>query len=412
MTARGIGRRGMLAGTAALAAPAIARAATPISYWHHFTSQSEFAGLRQVMDLFAKAYPGITVRQENIPNADFMAKFSAAVITGSRPDTTMITSSRLNDMLAMKGLVDITSRVDGWKLKPSFPTNCWPGISKAGKIYGVPAFSFVDWIYYRKDWFEEAGITTLPTTWAEFATVAQKLTDHGKNRYGFGMRGGDGGDIYVLEVLQSFGVEFVRDGKPAMDRAKSIEAIDWYAGLYTKLKVCPPSAPSDSYRQIMEAFRTGQTAMVWHHTGSFVEISHALKPGVQFATMVVPAGPARHVAQLSYLYNGLMKTEHADAAWDWISFWGEPDPAIAFLKQTGYFPASSIAAKDPRITGNPLYKPAIDTLGFGSLPADFAGVSGWQTQVVLPAFQSVLVGRATPAQAVDVMLKGLDHAVH
>jgi multiple sugar transport system substrate-binding protein len=39
------------------------------------------------------------------------------------------------------------------------------------------------------------------------------------------------------------------------------------------------------------------------------------------------------------------------------------------------------------------------------------GGAGWQEQVVLPEFQKVLVGRATPTQAVDAMIRGLDAAV-
>jgi multiple sugar transport system substrate-binding protein len=407
-----LGRRGVMLGAAALAAPRIARAATRINYWHHFTSQSEFAGLREIIALFGKAHPDITVVQENIPNPSFMAKFTAAVMSGSRPDTTMVISERLDDMLGMKGLVDISDRVKAWNLAPSFPDLAWQGISRQGRSYGTPAFTFVDWGYYRKDWFDEAGIAAPPRNYVEFVAAAKKLTDPSKGRYGFGMRGGAGGAKYVLDVMQSFGCQFVVDGKPALDRAKAIEAVTFYAGLATEQKVVPPSAPNDSYRQIMEAFRTGQTAMVWHHTGSLVEISQALKPGTQFMPCAMPAGPAAHVARLAYAYNGLMKADHADAAWDWVSSWGEPDPAIALLDQTGYFPASSVVLKDRRIADNPIYAPAVETLGFGSLPPSFVGAPGWSDNVVLPAFQGVLVGRATPEQAVDTMLRGLEQAVH
>ena len=412
----GLGRRGLMLGAAALAAPALAsaraEAATRINYWHHFTSQSEFAGLKDIMDLFAKAHPDITVVQENIPNPSFMAKFTAAVVSGSRPDTTMIVSERLDDMLGMKGLVDLTGRINAWPQRASFPQSAWEGITRNGKVYGAPGFTFIDWMYYRKDWFDAAGIAGPPKTYAEFVDAAKRLTDPAKGRFGFGMRGGAGGAKYVLDVMASFGCDFVVDGKPALDRAKAIEAVKFYAGLYTEQKVVPSSAPNDSYRQIMEAFRTGQTAMVWHHTGSLVEVSQALKPGVEFMSAPMPAGPAAHIGRLTYAYNGLMKADHADAAWDWVSFWGEPDPAIALLNETGYFPASSVVARDPRITGNHMYDAAVQTLGFGTLPPSFVGAPGWSDNVVLPAFQNVLVGKSTAEAAVDTMLRGLDQAVH
>ena len=37
---------------------------------------------------------------------------------------------------------------------------------------------------------------------------------------------------------------------------EELEAIDWYASLFTKEKVTPPSTPNDGFRQIVEAFST------------------------------------------------------------------------------------------------------------------------------------------------------------
>lgn len=381
-----------------------------VNYWHHFTSETEFKGMERVIALFKEQYPDIEVVQENIPNADFMAKFTAAVQADSRPDTSMVASDRLPDMVAMGGLVDLTDRVNNWELKEYFPDNRWEGISIDGKIYGVPAFTFVDWGYYRTDWFEEAGIEGPPTTMDEFLETAIKLTDPATGRYGFGMRAGDGGHGFVIDMIESFGSPIVVDGAPAIDREKAIEAVRFYSELYTVHKVVPPSAPNDSYRQIMEGFKTGQTAMVWHHTGSLTEIQGALQPE-QFGTAVKPAGPVEHIVRLSYLYNGLMKETNADAAWAWVQFWGENDPAIAFLEETGYFPASEAVATDERITSNPYYGAAIETTKIGRLPVAFIGAAGWGRDIVLPAFQKILIGSATVEQAVDEMIKGLEDAM-
>ena len=44
-------------------------------------------------------------------------------------------------------------------------------------------------------------------------------------------------------------------------------------------KAVPPSAPNDGFRQIIEGFQTGQTAMIYHHTGSYQDIASKLEPG-------------------------------------------------------------------------------------------------------------------------------------
>ena len=125
----------------------------------------------------------------------------------------------------------------------------------------------------------------------------------------------------------------------------------------------------------------------------------------------MPAGPAKRVARLAYAYNTITNEQNADAAWEWIKFWGEPDAAVAFLEKTGYFPASTTAAQDERIAGNPMYAAAADTLEFGIPQPSFPGAAGWAEGVVLPAFQQVLIGQATAEQAVDQMIEGLDQAI-
>ena len=405
---------GSAAATSAALTVSPARAAAPagkITYWHHFTSQEEFKGLQRVMEMFKQRYPGIALTQENIPNPEYMTKFTAAVMANTRPDVTMVVAERLADMLGMGGLVDLTSRVDAWPNKANYPADRWQGCSTNGKTYGVPAFTFIDWVYWRKDWFEQAGIDGAPKNLDEFVTVAKKLTDPSKNRYGFGMRAGPGGYAYILDLIESFGSPFVIDGKNAMDKAKTVAAVKWYADLVTVHKVVPPSAANDGFRQIMEGFKTGQTAMTWHHTGSLTEVVRDMKPGT-FATAAKPAGPAARIARLTYLFNGIMKVDNIDAAWAWITFWGENDPSIAFLEETGYFPSSTVIAQDKRITGNANYAPAIETLSFGRLPPSFVGLAGWSQNTVLPEFQKIIVGQQTPERAVDAMLKGLDAALN
>lgn len=407
-------KREFLAGSLALALAGrvgTAQAADAINYWHHFASQSEMAGLLKIIELFAAAKGGTTVTQESIPNSEYMAKISSAVLAGGGPDTGMVIAERFGDLTAMGALVDITERVNGWDKKANFPENRWTGLTLDGAIYAVPAFAFVDWMYYRVDFFEEAGLSGPPKNFEEFLTACQKLTDPSKGRYAFGMRAGAGGFKYVIDVMEAFGSPIVKDGQAAIDRAAAIEAVTFYSSLFLKEKAVPPSAPNDSYRQIMEAFRTGQTAMLWHHTGSLKEISSALKPGEQFATAPMPAGPKAHVARVAYCGNSIMKDDKADAAWDWISFWGETEAAIALLEATGYFPASTEALADERITSNPIYKAAAETLDFGRLPINFVGAAGWSENVVNPAFQSVLIGQSTPEQAVDQMIEGLEAAL-
>jgi multiple sugar transport system substrate-binding protein len=397
------------------AAPTSAAAAKPstsltgtVGYWHTFTSQSEFSGLDKVTKLFNQKYPGITINSETVPNADFMAKFTLAVKGGGKPDATMISSIRLPDMVAMGGLKDISSRVATWDQRQYLPDSRFKDATVEGKIYGVPSFAFVNWMYYRADWFKEAGLEP-PKTFDDFQNAAVKLTDPSKNRFGFGMRGAGGGEGLLIEVIRSFGSPIVDDKlQPAMDRQKATDAVRWYSELYTKYHAVPPSVTNDSFQQIMTGFQTGQTAMLWHHTGSLIDVSSALgADSGKFGTLPRPAGPAAH----SYSYNGMSEPKNEDACWAWMDHWAQPDTQIAFLESTGYFPSSTKVVDDARVQSNPYYGAAIETLKFGGPAPAFPGSSNWGLTVVLPAFQRVLLGEIKPEDAVDQMMKGLDKAV-
>ena len=383
-----------------------------VSYWHTFTSQSEMDGLDKVTKAFKQKYPNVTVNSENVPNSDFMAKFTLAVQGGAKPETTMISNTRLPDMAAMGGLIDITSRVATWDQRQYLPDERFKDATVNGKIYGVPSFAFVNWMYYRADWFKEAGLQA-PKTFDDFQNAAIKLTDPSKNRFGFGMRGAGGGEGAVIDVIRSFGSPIVDDkGQPAMDRQKATDALRWYTELFTKYKAVPPSVTNDSFQQIMTGFTTGQTAMLWHHTGSLIDVGTALgADSGKFGTQPMPTGPGAHIGSVSYSYNGMSDPKNAEADWAWLDHWAQPDTQITFLESTGYFPSSTKVVDDPRIQKNPYYAAAIETLKFGGPPPAFAGSSNWGLTVVLPNFQRVLLGEIKPEEAVDVMMKGLDKAV-
>jgi multiple sugar transport system substrate-binding protein len=271
---------------------------------------------------------------------------------------------------------------------------------------------FVDWMYYRKDWFDEMGLKP-PTTFAEFADAAEKLTDASKERWGFGMRGGAGGQGLVVQVIRAFGSPLVDDqGKAALDVAKTTEALDWYSGLHTKLKAVPPSVTNDSYRQIMEAFRTGKTGMVWHHTGSLAEVQGDLgNDGAKFMSLPRPAGPAATINDVSPSYNGIVDPKNAETAWAWLTHWADKDTQIMLMQKTGYVPSNTEAAKDERITQNPYYVAAFNALENGTQAPQFPGQPAWQGSVVLPTFQRILLGELTPAQGAEEFAKGLEDAI-
>ena len=400
-----------LSGCAVPGAAPAAKVGGKIDYWHHYTSESEMAGLKAGEESFAKKYPGATAASITIPNADFMAKFTLAVQGGGKPDTTMVAAARVPDMVAMGGLQDLTERIKAWDQRKNFPDWYFNAATVNGKIYGVPSFMFVDWMYYRADWFAEKGVKP-PTTFDEMTEAAIKMTDPALGRVGFAMRGGAGGAGMITQVIRAYGTPIFQDGKAAFDVAKATEALKWYSELYTKHKAVAPSVANDSFAQIMTAFRTGKAAMVWHHTGSLVDIVTDLGgDGKKFLPLPRPKGPGALINDVTPSYNGIVDPKNIETSWAWLTHWADKDTLITLMEKTGYVPSNQIAAQDERITKNPLYGAAFKALAGGTVAPAFAGQPGWEASVVLPTFQRILLGELTPAAGADALAKGLDSAI-
>jgi len=339
-----VGAIGAIVAATVLGASALAQSPAisgDISYWHHFTEENEMTGLEHAVQVFEADNPGVTVTTETVPNPDYMTKMTTAVQSGQRPDTAMVSVDRVADLADMGAILPLTDRIKAWDGYANFSPAVWNGITYKDDIWGIPAFSFVDVLFYRADWFAEKGIKP-PTNWDEFQAAAIALTDPAQGRYGFALRGGAGGAGWLMKVLESFGVKWLdENGQPAIDRDILIKGLRFYTDLATKYQAVPPSAAGDGYTETVTGFKTGQTAMLFQSTGALADITSGLTAGTQFLSAPMPSGDGGPSGRLSALYNGMSSDKNAEASWAWLTHWGRTDAQIDFMKATGYFPPST-----------------------------------------------------------------------
>lgn len=397
---------GKAAATIHAASPKTARG--KVSYWDTFTGADERKGFESVTSAFQNTYPGINLRAESTPMADFMTKFTTAVQSSSTPDSLMVGLANINDMEAMNGLVDIEQSVSAWKGNQDIDPKLIAPFQKAGKTYALPCLLFVDWFYYRADWLKEAGISKPPATWTEFREVAKELTDPSKDRYGFGMRGGAGGGEQMIKMIVAFNGPLTdKAGKPALKKAAVVTALQQYTGMYLVDKSVPPSAPADGYNQIFQSFLTGRTGMLMHHTGSLQSVTAVLKPGDEVMTAVMPKAKFE-MGWTQPLGNGLGSKSGQENSLAWIQYWASAPAQLKFLDATGYFPSSKKAQQDKHITDNPMFKAALHQVEVGTTPNLFTGFPNWQTNTVLVQMQAVMVGKQNADKAADVIVNDFE----
>src|SRR4030095_1665066 len=96
---------------------------------------------------------------------------------------------------------------------------------------------------------------------------------------------------------------------------------EWYVNLFRQDKVTAPSAPTDSFRQIIDAFKAGRTAMVIHHLTTANEMEQALG-AEKVGAVPVPKSPEGGAWTIfGDESNAIFSTcKNKDAAFRWISW--------------------------------------------------------------------------------------------
>jgi multiple sugar transport system substrate-binding protein len=327
-----------------------------------------------------------------------------SVVGGKAPDVAMVKLAQQPQLIEMGAIDPIDSMLASWPGKADLATNLLE-INKAadGKQYYLPLQYVVIYLYYRADLFAKANLP-LPTTCEAFLDAAKKLTipaaaNGGVPQFGFGMRGGRGGqDNWGPFVLSQTSF----DAKD-LTSAKSVAANTWYVDLFRTHKVVPPSAPNDGFNEIISGFKSGQTAMIFHHIGSAKTMTDAL--GDKVSAVPVPACNGKRWTYFGDESTAMFKTSKVKpAAWKWMAFLSEGANNAKFVLATGQMTVTRSGAGQANAPER-FAKATADSLPFAQpLPAvpqtaDFVSTV-WPTNM-----QRAMNGEITPAQMMDNIAK-------
>ena len=386
-----------LASTSALAQQAL-------TFWYHVDNPENTKLMDELVKTFEARNPGIKVSAENVPWNSYFEKLFIAIAGGKAPDVALVRLALQPQLLEMGALEPITQRLDAWPGKADLANNLLE-INKAadGQDYYLPLQYVAIYLYYRADLFAKYNLKP-PATCEEFLDVAKKLTlpasaNGGVELYGFGMRGGRGGqDNWGPFVLSQ--ASFAPGG---LTSAKAVAANAWYVDLFRKSKVAPPSAPNDGFNEIISAFKSGRTAMIFHHIGSAKAMNDAL--GDKVAAVPVPSCGGGRWTYFGDESTAMFKTSKAkDAAWKLMTFFSEGENNLKFNEATGQLTVTKSGAAKVSQPAR-FVKVSMDSLAFAKpLPlmpqtADFVATV-WPTSM-----QRALTGEITPAQMMEALDK-------
>lgn len=179
--------------TASLASAAVAQDVQPyrpgpetsgtITVW---TWPNNDRTLQALMPAFNKAYPDIKVEVQGFPNADnaYLNTVQRALLSNSGPDVAMIEIGVLALLRERAQWVDLSQApYNAGEIMGQFAPFAARNVTLAdGKIVALPKHTGPGGLFYRRDIFEEAGLSTDPTeveaafsSWDAFIEEGKKV---------------------------------------------------------------------------------------------------------------------------------------------------------------------------------------------------------------------------------------------
>ena len=130
--------------------------------------------MNDMAEAYMEEHPDVDLQIESIISEDYDTVLKTRFANGEAPDI-FSNQGYQNMTLWSEYLEDLSDQpwVD------EMVDTSKEGISMDGKIYGLPLYIEGYGFLYNKDYFEQAGITEVPTTLDEFKEVVQKLEDAG-----------------------------------------------------------------------------------------------------------------------------------------------------------------------------------------------------------------------------------------
>jgi multiple sugar transport system substrate-binding protein len=376
-----------------------------ITFWDDNGGPDRTPLFKHLIALFEKQHPDIKVTYVGVPIESVQQKYDTAVAGGAPPDVGGVTTSFLSDLVGQGALVPLDSDLAAGslngKLSPTFLTAIRAAASDH-KLYELPAAANLDVLWYRADWFRQAGLTP-PQTWDQFMTDAAKLTDPAKNHYGYTIRGGSGSIFQLLAEMYSYsGVTsfFDASGKSTIDAPQNVAAIGKIVSLYSHQT--PKADVDNGFPEMVAEFDHGSVAMMHHNLGSYTDHVKALGAH-NVAAVPLPMGAAGHRTVVDNPVDGFAifaSSSHQAADWTFAQFLVSQSSNSYWNQQVGEIPANTAAAAAPWVAKDApvqmatklLNDPATTVVEPPYYLPQFSSITKTDME---PLYQKVLLGQMT-----------------
>lgn len=294
----------------------------------------------ELIPRFEAAHPGVKVNTQYISWTHLDEKLTISFAGGVAPDVFQVGAEYVGG-LAYRGMAEpLDEYVERWGEADDYFSASWGTCVYRGKVYGLPYLSAPRVLLYRKDLLKEAGFEGPPETWEELAEAAERMTvRRGPVIDLAGMNLPVSWQIFVEFLWENGGQIFDEEGKRSLlDSAEAVEALQFYADLYNRHRVCPTAGMPVAGGSV-PVFASKRAAMeIMNQFGIYNVKKYApeLLPEVGIAP--TPRRKERVVSVYTDWLAMSPQGTHKELAWELMTFLMEPGNLAAYNATLFFIP--------------------------------------------------------------------------
>nr|WP_312886808.1 extracellular solute-binding protein [Actinocrinis puniceicyclus] len=144
-----------------------------LTLWENATTGPGAKYFQDAAKAYSALHPNVTIKIQTIQNEDLDGKLQTALNSNSAPDIFLQRGGGKMQAMVDAGQIQALNLSDTDKANAGAAAIA--GNTLDGKVYAMPIDSQPEGIYYSKDLFQRAGITTTPTTMDELEADVAKL---------------------------------------------------------------------------------------------------------------------------------------------------------------------------------------------------------------------------------------------
>ena len=313
-------------------------------------------------------------------------------------------------------LLDVTDRVTADMKANMFPAS-WNGVTRNGKIYGMPWLMDVKYFMYNKDILTKAGITAPPKTWEELVDQATTIKQKGLVEYpimwSWAQKEAVVCDFTVL-LFGNGGAFLDSNSKPVFNNEKGVQVLTWMKKTIDD-GLTNPNAISSIEQDVEADFLAGKSAFAVNWLFQYSDSNDTAKSQIvsqaAFAPMpVFAAGSAAGIKGSSVdgssAFAIMATSRYADQTWKFLTYLASNEVQTKYSAEMlpvwqNDFQGDALAKLLAATPNNPVTVPAFQAQFPYANERPTVAYYNEASAALQLAIQEALTGIKTPQAALD-----------